>query len=147
MKVLTASFALFALAAPSAFAVFCTLDSGQSDHSHSKAPTKSESHHHGSDHESDSSDSHHGHDSDQDAESDECCQKLIGSGNVLIVTTATGLAIPTYTDHPAMLSTSPVLVVQLSEARDPGFYSQDSGPPFGRPPSSNPGRAPPVLVA
>ena len=142
-----ASLALLVLVTPSAFAAFCALDTGQSDHSHSKAPTKSESHHHGSDHESDSSDSHHGHDSDQDAESDECCQQLIGSGNVLIVTTAPGLAIPMYADHPAMFSTSPVVIVKLFEAKDPGFYSQDSGPPIGRPPSSNFGRAPPVLIA
>ena len=146
VKVLTASLALFALATPSAFALFYSLDTGSS-HSHSKAQTEHESHHHGTDQKSDSSDSHHSHDSDQEEQSDKCCQKLIGPGTDLIATSTYYLGIPNYTELPAVYPDNVVVEVLLSKARDPGFFSQESGPPYGRPPSSSLGRAPPVLPA
>ncbi len=146
-KVLTASLALVALAAPSTFAALCALDIGPLHHSHSKAQSDPEGHHHGSDDGSNSSESHHGHHGDQEEQSDSCCQRLIGSSTELIAAKAYGLAIPTYTDFQAILPTDPVVGVRLSQTMDPGFFSQDSGPPYGRPPSPSLGRAPPVLVA
>lgn len=146
VKVLTATLALLVLATPNAFAVFCAMDNG-AVHAHSKAESEPENHRNGNDHDSNSAESHDGHHGDQDGESDSCCQKLIGPGTALVATTAPSLGLPMHTDNPATLPTSPVVIVRISKVRDPGFFSQDSGPPFGRPPSSNLGRAPPVLVA
>ena len=129
------------------FAALCALETGPLHHSHSKAQSGPESHHHGSDHESNNSESHDGHHGDQDEQSDSCCQKLIGSSTDLIVSKADGLRIPAYTDLPVIFPTDPVVDVRLSQVMDPGFFSQDSGPPYGRPFSPSLGRAPPVLAA
>ncbi len=140
-----ASLALLALAAPSAFAVFCASDAAA--HSHSKAQPGSESHHHDTGHESNSSDSHHGSHGDQDEPSDNCCQRLIGSGSDLVAAITLGIWIPAYADSPAVLPAEAVVGVLSSQTIVAGFFGSDSGPPRAGPPSSSLGRAPPVLFA
>lgn len=146
MKILTATLALLALATPSAFAVFCALDTG-AVHDHAKAELDPENHHSGHDHGPNSAENRDGHHGDQDEESDSCCKKLIASSTVLAATTVRSLGITTHTEVPAMLPASSVADVRFDHVAEPGFFSRDSGPPHVRPPCSVFGRAPPVLFA